>query len=335
MIQTRRTVVWIFTALAGLFGVIGAALIWTSQHHQQELSVADKFYMAGRFPSTYHYEIAAEIMRPIAETGDVNAQVNLAVALNWINTRKALKENALPDRDEEFKWWCLAALQGDAEAQNHLGTALYNKNEDESTFWLKHATENGDPNAQERMAWSYRFGMGVPIDEKKAFQLLNAAAENGHDGAQLELADIYWDGRGADPPWTVARQDYAEAAKWYLAAAKRGNSIAQEKIGLMYYRGLGVVQDFGQAYFWSSLAAANANLDQVARSAREMRDEIASHLTTERINRTQETLGKWRALPSTSTFHPEWRQNPGRNINDGPRVAELPVGSACSRWHDR
>ncbi len=98
------------------------------------------------------------------------------------------------------------------------------------------------------MALNYHFGLGVPIDEKKAFQLLNAAAEMGHDGAQLDLGNIYWDGKGnSDPPWTAARQDYAKAAKWYLAAAKRGNSIAQEKIGLMYYRGLGIVQDFAQA----------------------------------------------------------------------------------------
>jgi len=100
MIQTRRTLVWLFTTLAGLFGVIGAVWIWTSQHHRQKLSVADKFYMAAQFPSTYDYEIAAEIMRPIAEAGDVNAQVNLAVALHRMNTRKALKDRAVPDRDE-------------------------------------------------------------------------------------------------------------------------------------------------------------------------------------------------------------------------------------------
>src|SRR5712671_5135871 len=99
----RPTLAWLFAALAGLFGVIGAVWIWASQHQKQEVSIAGKFHFAGQLLSTYDYEIAAEIMQPIAEGGDINAQVNLALAFYWINARKALKEHAAPDRDEEFK----------------------------------------------------------------------------------------------------------------------------------------------------------------------------------------------------------------------------------------
>ena len=47
------------------------------------------------------------------------------------------------------------------------------------------------------------------------------------------------------------RQDYGKAFEWYLKAANQGDVDAQLNIGLMYYKGEGVLQneDNAKEYF--------------------------------------------------------------------------------------
>jgi uncharacterized protein len=54
-------------------------------------------------------------------------------------------------------------------------------------------------------------------------------------------------------------QDYGEAAKWYRLAAEQGNATAQGNLGFMYYSGQGVPQDYGEAAKWYRLAAEQGN----------------------------------------------------------------------------
>jgi TPR repeat protein len=51
-------------------------------------------------------------------------------------------------------------------------------------------------------------------------------------------------------------QDYIEAAKWYGAAADQGDGQAQFNLGLMFYRGVGLPKNLAYAYELFSLAAA-------------------------------------------------------------------------------
>lgn len=51
-------------------------------------------------------------------------------------------------------------------------------------------------------------------------------------------------------------QDYAEAARWYRYAAERGNAGAQNDLGVMYALGRGVTRDYVEALMWASLSAA-------------------------------------------------------------------------------
>lgn len=39
------------------------------------------------------------------------------------------------------------------------------------------------------------------------------------------------------------KQNFAEAFKWYLKAAEQGYAMAQNNLGNMYYKGEGVAQD--------------------------------------------------------------------------------------------
>ena len=50
-------------------------------------------------------------------------------------------------------------------------------------------------------------------------------------------------------------QDYKEAFKWFTKAAEQGNAAAQYNLGLMYAKGQGVEQDYKQAIKWYTKAA--------------------------------------------------------------------------------
>ena len=74
------------------------------------------------------------------------------------------------------------------------------------------------------------------------------AAEQGETKAQVEVAHIYYFGRGVP-------RDFHEAAYWYRKAAMRGNTVAQNNLATCYCLGRGVEKDPQQAEHWLILAA--------------------------------------------------------------------------------
>jgi hypothetical protein len=50
-------------------------------------------------------------------------------------------------------------------------------------------------------------------------------------------------------------QDFAQAADWYKRAAERGHPSAQNNLSIMYALGQGVERDFVEALKWAGLAA--------------------------------------------------------------------------------
>ena len=46
----------------------------------------------------------------------------------------------------------------------------------------------------------------------------------------------------------------AEAVRWFIKAAEQGNVPAQSKLGSFYFGGRGVPQDYNRAYFWMVVA---------------------------------------------------------------------------------
>ena len=114
--------------------------------------------------------------------------------------------------------------------------------------------EQGNAEAQERIGSIYYNGEGVPKDYRKAAMWYRRAAEQGDASAENNLGIIYFNGDGAP-------QDYAAALRWYRAAAEQGNTISQRNLGAMYYNGQGVQQDFVQAHMWFNLAAARGEPD--------------------------------------------------------------------------
>ena len=51
----------------------------------------------------------------------------------------------------------------------------------------------------------------------------------------------------------------SEAAKWFELSAKQGNPQGQGNLGQLYFEGVGVNIDLSLAYAWSAIAVKNGN----------------------------------------------------------------------------
>ncbi len=56
-------------------------------------------------------------------------------------------------------------------------------------------------------------------------------------------------------------QDYGQAVKWRRLAAEQGDAVGQFNLGRMYEQGLGVQQDYKAAFGWYEKAVAQGNAD--------------------------------------------------------------------------
>ena len=91
-------------------------------------------------------------------------------------------------------------------------------------------------------------------------------AENEDEGSDEELAALLALAKDGDGSAQFklglmyyhgegVEQDYSEAFKWYSKAAEQGYAGAQTNLGLMYSEGKGTAQDYVQAVKWYKLAA--------------------------------------------------------------------------------
>jgi uncharacterized protein len=84
------------------------------------------------------------------------------------------------------------------------------------------------------------------------------------------------------------QQDYNQAAAWYRKAAGQGHAKAQFNLGVIYKKGQGVPQDYAQAYMWVNLGAAKGFEDAVR-----MRDNLLKKLTPSQIEEGQRLAREW------------------------------------------
>lgn len=116
----------------------------------------------------------------------------------------------------------LAAERGNAEAQNELGLAYfrgdfgYEINTDLAFDWLSAATEGGDNIAPLNLARMYFSGRGVALSTRDGERYLRLSAERKYKPGRCSLA--YWLDRGAD----AARQAEARALREAAARSDDG-----------------------------------------------------------------------------------------------------------------
>ena len=75
----------------------------------------------------------------------------------------------------------------------------------------------------------------------------------------------------------------------FRLAANQGEAVALGKLGLMYYLGNGVPQDYVQAHKWFNLSAENG-----MNEAAESRDALAKHMTPAQIDEAQKLAREWK-----------------------------------------
>lgn len=163
------------------------------------------------------------------------------------------------------------ANNGDADAQNNLGTAYYNgegveKSYPKAVYWWKKAAEQGDAKAQINLGDYYYDSAPdgtfsyipapdnyVPISAKTLANQKNSiknmlywyekAAEQGNIDAQLKLSDYYG----------IHEQNYKKSTYWLKKAAEQGNVFAQTHLGIDF--SFGENEDYSQAVYWYKKAA--------------------------------------------------------------------------------
>ena len=65
--------------------------------------------------------------------------------------------------------------------------------------------------------------------------------------------------------------------------AVQGNALAQLSLGSMYFRGLGISQDYKSSYIWCSVASSSGNATAIS-----VRNLAAEKLSPEELSDAQE-----------------------------------------------
>jgi TPR repeat protein len=176
------------------------------------------------------------------------------------------------DYNEAARWYRMAAEKGDVAAQIRLATMYYwgegiPQDYNEAARWYRMAAEKGYAKAQFNLGNMYHEGEGVPQDYNEAARWYRMAAEKGYAKAQIDLGYAYLLGKGVP-------EDNNEAARWFRKATEQAEKEgdvkarlrrfglrylslvrAQFSLGLMYYHGKGVAQDYNEAARWYRIAA--------------------------------------------------------------------------------
>ncbi len=132
-------------------------------------------------------EQAIEIWRPLAKSGNADAQFGMAVIYN--------DAMGVPQDYIEANYWFLqAAEQGYAPAQYNLGNAYkhgtgMSPDPNMAVIWWRKAAEQGFGPAEYNIGTAYIVGVGIPRDKSIGAEWYQHAAANGHPLAKAYLIE--------------------------------------------------------------------------------------------------------------------------------------------------
>ena len=101
---------------------------------------------------------------------------------------------------------------------------------------LSPLAEQGNAEAQYRVAIMLEAGLGMVRNKLQAYRWMRAAAEQGHGLAQHGLGFMYLEG-------TCTTENPVMAAQWFERAAAQGLAGALVNLGMLYREGRGVPKD--------------------------------------------------------------------------------------------
>ena len=141
----------------------------------------------------------------------------------------------------------------DAAATDEVIKGLFEGPDGEhNLFRLEELANDGNVEAQKRLAYMYMSGLCVSMDDKKAFQWYLKAANQGDAFAQWSVGTFLQGGVGTE-------LDYEKAFGWFLKAANQRDADAQVEVGKAFAFGTGVTKNDKKAREWFAKAAAQDN----------------------------------------------------------------------------
>ena len=127
------------------------------------------------------------------------------------------------------------AESGDVAAMCEIGRRCYHSGDyEECVKWYRAAAEQGNSWGQVTLAAAYIEGKGVEQNFEEGAKWSHLAAEQGNVYGYINLGCIY--------EWG---ENYEEAFRLYNLISE--NYVAAYRLGILYYNGLGVTQNFEEA----------------------------------------------------------------------------------------
>lgn len=252
---------------------------------------------------------AAQAYAQAANAGHMDATVSLGLLY---------QEGAgvAQDFDRARQLYEAAAAQGHARAQNNLGLLYVRGNGvaqdyEKAAQLFAAAAQQGLPGAIRNLGVMYENGFGVPVNEAYAADLYRQAGQGGpapqtapalaYDPRLSPLPDdpdlqdtLRQMAQAGDPVaqfqlgWhliSAPEPDFAalsEAAAMFKAAARAGYGPAMRNLGVLYFEGRGVPQDYVLGRMWLTLAGATGQADAPA-----LVEQLGATMTPGQINEAQ------------------------------------------------
>ncbi|GET03016.1 kinase-like domain-containing protein [Rhizophagus clarus] len=148
-----------------------------------------------------------------------------------------------------FEYYEKAASKNYVTAQLEIGHSYrkgigIEKDFKKAFYWYEKAAKNGDIKAIYNLGTCYINGIGIKKDYNKAFELYKQSAEGGYSCGITMLGYCYNNGIGTK----INKQKSFEL---YQDAANLENDVAQNNLALMYENGDGIIKDIDKAIYWS------------------------------------------------------------------------------------
>jgi uncharacterized protein len=145
-----------------------------------------------------------------AERGSAEAQFRVANAYDT-------GQGAPRDGKEAMRWYVASAKQGNAEAQNSVGSGLQAEQRfAEALLWYEKAAAQSHPLATNNLAFLYDAGKGTTQDRRKAYDLYMKAADLGWAESMFNIAVMHAFGQ-------IGEKDVLAGCVWANRAKKFGS----------------------------------------------------------------------------------------------------------------
>lgn len=255
------------------------------------------------------YARALEILKPLAEQGNSQAQITIGLMYDYGHGVKK-------DPAESIKWYRMAAEQGVPLVQHDIGVKYFQgqgveQNYLEAAKWWKLSAAAGIADSQFNLGLMHYRGIGIEKDYVKAAELFEAAAKQGHGNAQYSLAVMYAFGQSKE-------KDYKTALEWFGKAADQKIAQAQFNLGVFHENGYGVKKNNNKAWDWYKLAAdqglqeAIEKLKTLKKEPAQIAETAETEISASSTEDTSEAIGSSFSIQDLTTD----TSREGLNVSD-------------------